>query len=302
MPFCGMVRGKGSHMAQIVTRNEPWENRRKEAVAMINEWLKARDTAVQAAKQAGELARSRFGGQLDILYKGSMGDVVTEVDLIADRLIVDHLLKAYPEHRIYSEEAGEGGKASDWVWHVDPLDGTNNFAIGLPLYGVSISLSYQYQTVVGVVHDSAQGHTYSAVKGQGAWLEGARLQASPLGELSKSTISWIQGHGVAKQDTAALQLRHHLEQRLKRVLRVWAPTISWSMLARGQLHGIVLYNSVGEDLYSGLLLAREAGVKVTDFEGMEIGSQADMKPYLVAAVPEYHQQLLELVQEIQKEG
>ncbi|MNI27149.1 Inositol-1-monophosphatase [compost metagenome] len=185
---------------------------------------------------------------------------------------------------------------------MDPLDGTNNFAIGLPLYGVSISLSYQYTTVVGVVHDSSQQHTYSAIKGQGAWLDQTRLQASPRGPLTKSTISWIQGHQVGKLDESAKQLRQHLEQRIKRVVRIWAPTISWSMMARGDLLGTVLYNSVGEDLYSGLLLAQEAGVKVTDFDGKEIGNQAEMKPYLVAAVPEFHAELLAMVQEAVKEG
>lgn len=271
---------------------------------MLQEWLKARDIAIEAAWKAGELARSRFGGQLDIQQKGSMGDMVTEVDLLADQLIVNQIISAYPDHRIYSEEAGEGGRDSEWVWHVDPLDGTNNYAIGLPLYGVSISLSYRNCTVVGVVHDSALQQTYSAVKGQGAWINGQRLQADPKGELGKSTISWIQGHSVGKSDSSALILRHYLEQSFKRVIRVWAPTISWALLARGSLHGVVLYNSMGEDLYAGLLLAQEAGVKVTDFEGETVESQANMqlKPYIVAALPEYHGQLLQAVQEAYKKG
>ena len=93
------------------------------------------------------------------------------------------------------------------------------------------------------------------------------LQAEPKGALAKSTISWIQGHAVTKDDQRALALRHHLEYSVKRVMRLWAPSIVWAMLARGDLHGVVLYNSEGEDLYAGLLLAQEAGVKVTDFAG-----------------------------------
>ncbi|UJF32876.1 inositol monophosphatase family protein [Paenibacillus hexagrammi] len=259
----------------------------------------AREVAVQAARMAGELARGRFGSELAIEQKGHRGDVVTEVDVQADRMIVERIMQAFPSHRIYSEEAGEGGCASDYVWHVDPLDGTNNYALGIPLYGVSISLSFRGQVVVGVVHDSMLQLTYSAVKGEGAWLGEQRLQAQPGGDLAKSTISWIQGHAVGKKDQQALKVRHNLELQLKRVLRVWAPSLTWAMLARGDLHGIVLYNSEGEDLYAGLLLAQEAGVRITDFAGNPIDRvEAGTAPYMVAAVPNYHDELLRIVQEV----
>ncbi|NOU73099.1 inositol monophosphatase [Paenibacillus sp. LMG 31458] len=302
-----------------------------------NEWSSAKEVAVKAAWKAGELARERFGGKLTIQHKDDRGDLVTEVDVQADRLIVEDILAVFPSHRIYSEEAGEGGAASDWVWHVDPLDGTNNFALGIPLYGVCISLSYQGQIVLGVIHDSALGLNYVAVKGEGAWQEDFKLEAKPKGPLVKSTISWIQGHGVGKDDHKALGLRHHLEYSVKRVLRLWAPSLTWAMLARGDLHGVVLYNSEGEDLYAGLLLAQEAGVKVTDFAGnpvamlggsgagacrgtssgsnasasasakestnagvstsSEVGIEMAQAVYLVAAAPEYHAELLAFVQE-----
>lgn len=271
-----------------------------------NELAHARDIAVRAASKAGELARERFGSKLIVQHKDERGDLVTEVDVKADQLIVADILAAFPNHRIYSEEAGEGGTASDWVWHVDPLDGTNNFALGIPLYGVSVSLSYQGQIVLGVVHDSALGLGYSALKGEGAWQDGVKLNAKPSGALAKSTISWIQGHAVGKEDRQALALRHRLEYSLKRVLRVWAPSLTWAMLARGDLHGIVLYNSEGEDLYAGLLLAQEAGVKITDFAGNAIAllggpaaeeAGAGKPAYLVAAVPEFHAELLQIVQQ-----
>ncbi|MBP1964698.1 inositol monophosphatase family protein [Paenibacillus aceris] len=280
-----------------------------------NEWSLAREVAVKAASKAGNLARERFGSKLNIEHKDERGDLVTEVDVTADRLIVDEILAVFPTHRIYSEEAGEGGAESDWVWHVDPLDGTNNFALGIPLYGVSVSLSYQGRIVLGVIHDSALGLNYAALKGEGAWQEDMRLAAKPSGALVKSTISWIQGHAVGKNDQGALELRHHLEQSVKRVLRMWAPSLTWAMLARGDLHGIVLYNSEGEDLYAGLLLAQEAGVKVTDFDGNPlallggagIGSRANRgasvgagqgaPAYIVAAVPEYHEELLKIVKQ-----
>ncbi|OCT15969.1 hypothetical protein A8709_10130 [Paenibacillus pectinilyticus] len=273
-----------------------------------NEWTLAREVATKAAIKAGTLAKKRFGGQLNLQHKDERGDLVTEVDVQADHLIVDDILSMFPTHRIYSEEAGEGGAASDWVWHVDPLDGTNNFALGIPLYGVSISLSYQGRIVLGVVHDSAMELTYVAVQDEGAWQGDRKLVAKPYGTLTKSTISWIQGHGVGKDNQEALAVRYHLEHSVKRVLRMWAPSLTWAMLARGDLHGVVLFNSEGEDLYAGLLLAQEAGVKVTDFEGRPVallggssdvhgGAGTEKAIYLVAAVPEHHGELLQFVQE-----
>ncbi|OPH59348.1 hypothetical protein BC351_20785 [Paenibacillus ferrarius] len=285
-----------------------------------DEWSLAKEVAGNAARKAGELAKERFGSKLTTHHKDERGDLVTEVDVEADRLIVEMIMAVFPTHRIYSEEAGESGAASDWVWHVDPLDGTNNFALGIPLYGVSISLSYQGRIIIGVVYDSVMGLNYAAVKGEGAWQEETRLEAKPQGDLTKSTLSWIQGHVVGKDDRKALDLRHHLEHSVKRVLRMWAPSLTWAMLARGDLHGIVLYNSEGEDLYAGLLLAREAGVKVTDFYGQPVswledsaqdaggssqqggsaasakGNELEKGVYLVAAVPAYHEELLKIVQ------
>ncbi|TBL71196.1 inositol monophosphatase family protein [Paenibacillus thalictri] len=262
----------------------------------------ALEAAVEAAKLAGETATNRFGSTLDIQHKGSMGDLVTEIDLLTDKLIVDLLQQRFPEHRIHSEEAGENGTQSEWVWHVDPLDGTNNFALGIPLYGVSISLSHRGLPVVGVVHDSALQTTYTALAGQGAWRNDKPITvaAAPFG-LSKGTISWIQGHGVGKQDHAALQLRHHLEANIKRVLRVWAPSLTWAMLARGDLQGIVLYNSEGDDMYAGVLIAQEAGATVTDFEGRPL-AELHGEPYIVAAHPDNHAALLQLVNEALPQG
>lgn len=260
-----------------------------------SELLHARDVAIQAAEIAGEIARKRFRGQLGVQMKSDSGDLVTEVDLQADKAIVDLIMKEFPEHRIYSEEAGENGAQSSFVWHVDPLDGTNNYAIGMPLFGVSISLSYHKLTILGVVHDSYMQETYWAINGEGAWCGTERIESRPATQLFKSTISWIQGHIVDKSDETALKLRNLLEFSFKRVLRLWAPSLTWIMLARGDLGAVVLYRSEGVDLYAGVQIAMEAGVRVTDIDGNPIDSWDREIPCLVAAHPEQHEQLLSMV-------
>jgi myo-inositol-1(or 4)-monophosphatase len=263
-----------------------------------NELYRARDIAIQAAELAGEIARKRFRGQLGVQMKSDSGDLVTEVDLQADKAIVDLITKEFPNHRIYSEEAGENGAESPYVWHVDPLDGTNNYAIGMPLFGVSISLSYHNQTILGVVHDSYMQETYWAIQGEGAWSGTQQIESRPAPQFFKSTISWIQGHVVNKSDETALKLRHNLEISFKRVLRLWAPSLTWVMLARGDLGAVVLYRSEGEDLYAGVRIAMEAGVRVTDLDGNPIDSWDREIPCLVAAHPDHHEQLLSMLKEL----
>lgn len=266
-------------------------------ISWVSEAIKV---AEKAAKDAGEYARERFGGALSVDHKGDNGDLVTEVDLHTDTMIVYRIRSSFPEHAIDSEEAGHtgGGTAdTDVLWHVDPLDGTNNYALGIPLYGVSISVSVGGEPVLGVVYDSNLGNLYTAIAGSGSTRNGEPIAAKPAADLRKATISWIQGHGVGKTDQTCLNLRHTLESRLKRVLRVWAPSLTWAMLARGDIQGIVLYNSEGCDLYAGMLLAREAGVRVTDFNGQPVTGICSAEPYLVCAHPDNHAELLRIVQE-----
>ncbi|MCM3749202.1 inositol monophosphatase [Paenibacillus pasadenensis] len=255
----------------------------------------AREVAVTAAKEAGALARDYFTKDKQITEKGEDGDLVTIADTLAEEIILSHISAAFPEHAIRSEETGWRGVQGDWLWLVDPLDGTNNYAIGLPVYGVSITLLYREEAVLGVICDSHLELLYVAEKGKGATCNGEPISIRRSASLPKMTIGWIQGHAVGK-DPRALALKHRLESSFKRVLRLWAPAIQWCMLARGDLDAMVLYNSEGDDLYAGLLLAREAGALVTDFAG-EPFVEMNPEPYLIAAHPDYLGELVSLVEQ-----
>lgn len=103
----------------------------------------AKQTAIEAVQEAGMVAKSHFSKKKMILEKGDDGDLVTEVDHLAEQAIIGSIAARFPDHQIRSEESGWAGVESDWLWLVDPLDGTNNYAIGLPVYGVSVTLIYQ---------------------------------------------------------------------------------------------------------------------------------------------------------------
>lgn len=205
----------------------------------------AKEVAVSAAQAAGTLIKRRFDTMYKVDEKGDAGDVVTEADYEAEQAIVGAIERKFPDHRILSEEAGQLGQDSDWLWLVDPLDGTNNYVIGLPVFAVSITLLYREEPVLGVIYEPMPDRLYIAVKGEGMTLNGepVRMRRHDR-ELQRATAGWIQGHAVGHEQTA-VQLRQKLDQSCKRMLSLWAPTLVWCMLARGMIDVIVLYNSEG---------------------------------------------------------
>lgn len=237
-------------------------------MTVANEIARARDTAVLAVREAGEVLKRHFGSVLRVEEKGQDGDVVTEADHLSEAVLLQAIRNAFPLHGVHSEESGSNGLESDWLWMVDPLDGTNNYAIGLPVFSVSLALMYRSQPVLGVVYEPMTDRLFVSARGEGAFCNGSRLQTRFRPDLRKGTVGWIQGH-VVQRDPRAAKLRQTLDLNVKRLMRLWAPTLQWGMLAKGDIDGIVLFNSEGDDLYAGVLMVKEAGGVVVDFEGRD---------------------------------
>jgi myo-inositol-1(or 4)-monophosphatase len=262
----------------------------------------ARRVAVEAAEAAGALLVAGMGGPLGVRPKGTGGDVVTELDTAAEDLIVGLLRAAYPGHRIIAEESGvlDGAPGEEMVWLVDPLDGTNNVAIGMPVYAVGLALCARAEPVLGVVHDPVSGRTWSAVRGWGALGPDGRALALAdhprPGRAKNPVLAWTQGHEVKPDDQAAFALRSAVERRCARMLQLWAPLVGWAMLARGDIDGIVGYLPEIVDLPAGALLAAEAGAELRRLDGspykLEIDRPASELGF-VAARPELLDRLLE---------
>lgn len=261
----------------------------------------AKEIAIRACKEAGGLAKNYFFKEKEITEKGEHGDLVTLVDHLAEQIILHHIQSAFPDHQIRSEETGWTGSEGEWLWLVDPLDGTNNYAVGLPVYGVSVTLIHNKIPMLGVIYESHLDRLYVAEKGKGVTCNEVplHLPESSKTALSKMNAGWIQGHHVQKEKKA-MALKWRLDEQCRRVLRLWAPTLQWCMLARGDLDGIVLYNSEGDDLYSGLLVAREAGAVIVDFDGNEFNGMKN-EPYLIACAPGQLEKWLELVRSVMQE-
>ncbi|GAA2308267.1 inositol monophosphatase [Streptomyces caniferus] len=261
--------------------------------------------AVATVREAGALVRARFQDEYDIQPKGDEGDVVTDLDLLAERLVVQRIHERYPHDRILAEESGtlegDGGSAPGprRTWLVDPLDGSNNVVIGLPAYVVGVALCVDDEPVVGVIHDPVTDRTWSALTGCGAYGPHGRM-TGPSGPLAASgpLLAWTQGHAVARDDPAARTLKSALEVRSRRLLQLWAPLLTWSMLARGDIDGFVGYRAEAIDFPAGALLAAEAGLEIRALDGGVFQGSIDgpdIDRSFVAGRPQDMPYLLDLV-------
>jgi len=228
-------------------------------------------TADEAAGVAATYLRERFeDGALDAEYTAM--DVKTAADVGAEERIVETIREAYPDHAIRSEEAGDLPGDGAYRWVVDPLDGTNNFAIGSPTFAVGVTAVADDSPdlppgtpVAAAVHVPVTGERYVATRG------GARVRydGDPIGAddgdavpLSHATVGVIIGSPVLNSST--LQDDHAaisaaVEGECKRVIQTWAPLVYWGLLARGRLDGFVCLHPDEREQAAGALLAREAG-------------------------------------------
>lgn len=255
----------------------------------------AREIAIAAAYEAGRLARERFGTLDSYEEKDEHGDIVTEVDHLAERIILNKIRGVFPDHKIRSEECGENDLLSDWMWLVDPLDGTNNFAVGMPLFGISITLAYNRNPVLAVIYEPMTDRLYVSSIGEGTLCNTLPVLMNRAKAFNKARVGWIQGHDV-QNEQRAVKLRHYIDVNTKRMMRLWAPTLQWTMLARGDLDAIIVYNSEGEDLYSGILMVKEAGGVIIDYNGQAF-TGINEQPYLIACLPEHQAYFMNLVKE-----
>jgi myo-inositol-1(or 4)-monophosphatase len=257
---------------------------------------RARRVAVEAAEAAGALLRAgtRAGADLGARAKDPSGDVVTDLDLAAEELIVDRIQAAFPGQQVIAEESGVLGAEGTWAWLVDPLDGTNNLAIGLPAYVVGIALCRDRVPVLGVVHDPLAGQTWWAVRGEGAHgpypspaaqraRQPRRAQQTPQARPARRgtggpLLAWTQGHHVGRDDSTACAMKIALESAARRVLQLWTPLTSWLMLARGDIDGFVGYQAEAVDLPAGALIAAESGIELCGLDGTPFDDRIGRPP------------------------
>ncbi len=222
---------------------------------------------VGLAESAGRLAQKmRAAGGLSIGYKNDK-DIVSEADMAVEKLIADGIRERFPSDGIWGEEGGRNGASSDFLWIVDPIDGTTSFVHGQPFYSVSIGLQYRGETIAGVVNAPALGEIFSAEKSSGASLNGKRISVSRRSRLIESVLSTGFACVRAGMERNNLENFCRILPKIRGVRRFGSAAIDLSYVACGRLEGFWEMNLKQYDICAGVLILEEAGGKVSDFDG-----------------------------------
>ena len=224
------------------------------------------EVAIETAHEAGAILRAEFARPKKISYKGEV-DIVTESDRRSEALIVSRLRERFPEHGIVAEEGGGRAAASaKYCWHVDPLDGTTNFAHGYPCFAVSIGLLGDGEPVVGAVFNPASDELFTAARGEGAYLNGNVIHVSPIEKLAYSLVA--TGFPTHQRKNSA-NIAYYWEFTLRShgVRRDGSAALDLCSVACGRFDGFWEFGLNSWDTAAGILVIREAGGTVTDLAG-----------------------------------
>jgi myo-inositol-1(or 4)-monophosphatase len=225
-----------------------------------------KDLATKAVRQAGDFLCREFNkGHISWNLKHKH-EIVTKADTGAEKIILSLLKKHTPEYEILSEESGLNNRISDYLWVVDPLDGTTNFKVHNPLFSVSIALYYKGEPKLGVIYAPYLGDLFVAEKGRGAWLNSKRIKVSKTSELGKSFLTYCYGQ-EGKHMRRAVELYRYFKMKSVDMRQLGSAAIELAWVAAGRTESIVIPGTKPWDAAAGVLLVSEAGGKVTDFKG-----------------------------------
>jgi len=230
------------------------------------DWQQLLDTAVEAARIAGRYQQYRFASKLNVTLKGDK-DLVTEVDQESERLIVSYLLNSFPEHSILAEEGEYPPGDAPLRWIIDPLDGTTNYAHGFPWFCVSIGLESAGEIVIGVIYNPLNDELFTAIKGGGAFLNGHRLHVSTRCPLQNSLLATGFPYDCASDPANNFDNFITFQKCARGIRRAGAAALDLAYVAAGRFDGFWELKLKPWDVAAGVLLVREAGGIVTDFDG-----------------------------------
>jgi myo-inositol-1(or 4)-monophosphatase len=254
------------------------------------------EAAVEIAQEAGKILVEEMSRPLDIRYKGDEVDLVTQADKRSEQLIVARLNKYFPDHAVAAEEGTGRETSSEFRWHVDPLDGTTNFAHGYPCFCVSIALAQRDTLLAAVVFNPFYSELFTAARGEGAAFNGKKIHVSKVASLSTSLL--CTGFPVRNRKASPnLQYYGDFTQRSHGVRRDGSAALDLASVAMGRFDAFWEFNLQKWDTGAGVLLVEEAGGRVSDFEGKayQLGG-----PVILATNGLIHEEICGVAREISR--
>jgi myo-inositol-1(or 4)-monophosphatase len=251
-----------------------------------------KETLIDAVEAGALQLKHFFNGAFEINHKEGINNLVTEADHAAEKAIINVIQQKYPDHFILSEETGEIKTASSYKWIIDPIDGTVNFANGIPICCVSVAVEKDGKVIMGAVYNPIMQEFYVAEKGSGAFLNDKKIAVSNKTAVINSCLVTGFPYTYLDMPHGPLQVFEKLLRKGIPVRRLGSAAIDLCWVAAGRFDGFYEHNLQAWDSAAGFLIVEEAGGKVTDFAG---NYYSPYQPRLLATNGKIHEELRVLV-------
>jgi myo-inositol-1(or 4)-monophosphatase len=246
----------------------------------------------QAVQAGANQLTHFFNGSFNVTHKETINDLVTEADKASETAIITEIRKHFPDHFILSEETGEQPTASEYKWIIDPIDGTINFANGIPICCVSIGVEKQGKMILGAVYNPFMNEYFYAEAGAGATLNDKKINVSNKADLKTSCLVTGFPYKYLDMPNGPIQCFERLVRKGVPVRRLGSAAIDLCWVAAGRFDGFYEHNLKAWDSAAGFLIVEEAGGTVTDFSN---NYYSPYQPQIVATNGQIHAQLVQLV-------
>jgi myo-inositol-1(or 4)-monophosphatase len=251
-----------------------------------------KQTLLDAANVGAAIMKEYFDKQFTVSNKEGINNLVTEVDHKSEEAIFKVIKNAFPDHFILSEEAGEIVQDSSYKWIIDPIDGTVNYANGIPICCVSIAVEKDGVMEMGAVYNPFIGELFFAERGQGSTLNGKKISVSNKTELIKSCLVTGFPYTYLDAPNGPLQVFEKFIRKGIPVRRLGSAAIDLCWVAAGRFDGFYEHKLQAWDSAAGFLIVEEAGGKVTDFKG---DHYSPYQPHLIATNGKIHNEVVRVV-------
>lgn len=260
----------------------------------IEQMKSFRDIAIEIAREAGQFLKARLNSVHKIGYKGEI-NLVTEADRASEEMITSKINHLFPDHDILGEEFTSTKRGSDFRWIIDPLDGTNNYAHGYPVFCVSIALHRQDKIVLGVIYNPVLDEMFVAEEGKGALLNGRQIHVSSTVGLAESLLATGFPYDIRQDSQNALNYFNTMIRKARGIRRAGSAALDLAYVAAGRFDGFWELKLCPWDTAAGWLMVEEAGGIVTDLRGKEYYLDS---PIILASNGKIHEEMIEALNSV----
>jgi myo-inositol-1(or 4)-monophosphatase len=250
------------------------------------------EDVLSIAKEAGAIIKAGYRSNFEVEFKTNETNLVTTIDKKSEKTIIDFIKKKYPAHSILAEESGETKQSSEYLWVIDPLDGTTNFAHGLPIFSVSIGIQKDGITICGAVYDVMRDAMYSAELGGGAYCNQRKIRVNDNDKLNHSLLVTGFPYDLRQNPDKVIDRFVIFLKKARAVRRLGSAAIDLCYVAEGVFDGFWEANLYPWDVCPGKLLVEEAGGVSTDFNG---NKNDIFSRQILATNGKVHQQMIEVM-------